>query len=378
MGKWKYSLILTITFGVVFFTNSAWSQDISNFKTGGRVLNDWVWMSSDKDLKEHAGNFTDGTEFRELRLFSSGTLNGNIDFKVQFDISDYEIELKDVYIGFKGLPVYIMVGNFKEPFSLEELTSSKYKTFMERSLPSLFYPKWNSGLQISSSAFNNRLTWAAGVFGETDNRGYGDIEEGYNITARVTGLPIYVEDGEKLLHLGLSVTNRSAVSVVRYGQQPEMHLAPNLLDTTIFSADNIVIIDGEAAGIYGPFSLQGELLSTSVESGTLKDPSFLSYYAQASFFITGEHRPYKLGVFTGVKPESNFGNGSFRALELAARYSYLDLDDGIVTGGELSNITFGINWYLNSHSRIMLNYIRSDLVDVGVANILGMRLQVEF
>ena len=377
MEKWKCSLILTITFGVVFFTNSAWSQDVSNFKTGGRVMNDWAWMSSDKDLKEHAGNFVDGTEFREIRLFSSGTLYENIDFKVQFDISDYEIDLKDVYIGFKGLPVYIMVGNFKEPFSLEELTSSKYITFMERSLPSLFYPKWNSGLQISSSAFNNRLSWAAGVFGDTDNRGYGDIEEGYNITARITGLPMYVEDGEKLLHLGISLTRRNTTANVRYAQYPEAHLAPYLVDTRNFSADNIVIIDSEAAAIYGPFSLQGELFSTLVESSTLKDPSFLSYYAQASLFITGEHRPYKSGVFTGIKPESNFGNGSFGALELAARYSYLDLDD-VINDGKLSNITFGINWYLNSHSRIMLNYIRSDLIDVGVANILGMRLQVDF
>ena len=124
--------------------------------------------------------------------------------------------------------------------------------------------------------------------------------------------------------------------------------------------------------------LQGEVFSTSVKSSTLKDPSFLSYYAQTSFFITGEHRPYKLGVFTGVEPETSFGNGGFGALELAARYSHLDLDDDVINAGKLSDITFGINWYLNSHSRIMLNYVRSDLVDVGVANILGMRLQVDF
>jgi len=378
MEKWKCSLILTIAFGAVFFTNSAWSQDVNNFRAGGRVLNDWTWMSSDEDLKKHAGNFVDGTEFRELRLFSSGTLYESIDFKVQFDISDYEIDLKDVYIGFKGLPVYIKAGHFKEPFSLEELTSKKYITFMERSLPSLFYPKWNSGLQLSSSAFNNRFTWAAGVFGDTDNRGYGDIEEGYNVTGRVTGLPVYVEDGEKLLHLGLSLTSRSTTSKVRYAQRPEAHLAPYLVDTRNFSADNIFIIDGEAATVYGPFSLQGEVFSTSVKSGTLKDPSFLSYYAQTSFFITGEHRPYKLGIFTGVEPETNFGDGSFGALELAARYSYLNLDNGIITGGKLSDITFGINWYLNLHSRIMLNYIRSDLIDVGIVNILSMRLQVDF
>ena len=60
------------------------------------------------------------------------------------------------------------------------------------------------------------------------------------------------------------------------------------------------------------------------------------------------------------------------------RYSGLDLTDGVVAGGELNDVTLGLNWYLNAHSRAMVNYIWSDLKDVGVANILFVRFQVDF
>ena len=54
------------------------------------------------------------------------------------------------------------------------------------------------------------------------------------------------------------------------------------------------------------------------------------------------------------------------AWEVALRYSNIDLEDGgfgVIGGeeGEMENVTFGVNWYLNDYSRMMFNYIHSDL-----------------
>ena len=44
-----------------------------------------------------------------------------------------------------------------------------------------------------------------------------------------------------------------------------------------------------------------------------------------------------------------------------ARYNDIDLEDASVNGGELDNITVGVNWYLNTNARVMVNYFTADL-----------------
>lgn len=55
-----------------------------------------------------------------------------------------------------------------------------------------------------------------------------------------------------------------------------------------------------------------------------------------------------------------------------------NLNDGIIQGGEMSEITFGVNWYLNPATKIMFNYVYADLVDVGKTSIGQIRYQVDF
>jgi len=74
---------------------------------------------------------------------------------------------------------------------------------------------------------------------------------------------------------------------------------------------------------------------------------------------------------------------------VALRYSNIDLNDGDPTGaangGEMDDITFGVNWYLNPQSRVMFNYVRSDVVsggvtalDAGTLSIYQFRFQIDF
>ena len=149
-------------------------------------------------------------------------------------------------------------------------------------------------------------------------------------------------------------------------------------------ADNVNLYDLEAALVWGPLSLQGEYMINDVETTFGGDLSFDSWYAQASYFVTGESRTYKNsnGVFDRIRPKRNFEWGKgLGAIELAARYSSLDLDDGGVRGGEEDNITLGINWYLNPNTRFMINYIMADIehdLYSGDINIFQTRFQIDF
>jgi phosphate-selective porin OprO/OprP len=354
-----------------------------SLKLGGRIFNDWAWMRQDSNVKAAVGDLEDGTEFRTTRLYTSGTINGNVDYKAQFDFSTTSNEFKDVYLGIRDLPIgYLKMGHFKEPFGLEELASSRFVTFMERSLANTFVPARNTGFALSSTASDNRATWAAGVFRNTDGWGEDQTEGGYNATGRVTALPWYEDGGASLLHLGAAYSFRNPDSV-QYATEPEAHLAPDFVDTTSLATDKAGVLGIESALVCGPFSLQGEYMMADVDGkDTASSPTFDGFYIQGSYFLTGEHREYKTSsaAFDRVKPKENysFKDGGTGAWEMAARYSEIDLDEGSVTGGELKDVTVGLNWRLNPNTRIMWNYVRADLDGVGDSNLFMMRMQVDF
>lgn len=364
-------------------------------KIGGRIQTDWATIDPDSELEDYFPELKGtGVEFRRARLYTSGTVYGSVDFKVQYDFAGGDADFKDVYLGLKGVPGvgHIKVGHFKEPFSLEELTSSKYITFMERSLPNAFSPSRNTGLMLHNPVLDKRMTWAVGYFYNTDD--YGDTFEGYsntNLTARLTGLPWYTEDGEKLLHLGLSYSSQSrdeAKTTVRYRARPECHLSPDrLVDTGSIAADGVSLINPEVALVFGPFSLQAEYTTASVDSTAENGPEFSGYYVYASYFLTGEHRNYKTSeaAFDRVKPRNNFHskNGGAGAWEIALRHSHIDLNDEGISGGKENNTTLGVSWYLNPNTRVMFNYVSADLeertgVDDGSVSIFESRFQIDF
>ncbi len=350
-------------------------------KIGGRIQNDWLSWIDDGDIAASSiGPQNDGTEFRRARMYISGEFYRNVFFKMQFDFEGGDAGFKDVYFGIKpGKGFKIKIGRFKEPFSLEELTSSKYITFMERSLPNVFAPSRNSGIAFSTGTLGGKATLSAGAFRETDD--YGTSEpDAYAGTARATALAYYKNDGEKLVHMGISGSARKpSGQTAVFSSGPEIHMADDFVDTGDIASPKLWLAGFEGAVVYGPFSAQAEYILMNIESDTSGDPSFQGYYFTASYFLTGEHRKYKksAGTFDKTKPNKIFGtSGGSGAWELTARYSALDLNDGPVTGGELADVSAGIAWYLNPNAKVMLNYIYTDLDKIGTGGGITARFQI--
>lgn len=356
-------------------------------KIGGRILNDYGYFAEDGDVERRVGeDFEDGTEFRRARLYFAGTIYDDIYFKAQYDFAGGDADFKDVYLGMRNVPFVrnVRIGQFKEPFSLEELTSSNHITFMERSLVNTFVPGRNTGVMFYDTMLNKRMTWAAGVFRQTDSFGDGRGGRDYNATVRLTGLPWYEEGGKKLLHVGVAYTHQNYDDdTFRFRARPESHLSPRVVDTGNFAADYGDFFGAEAAWLTGPFSLQGEYVNAMMQgSGRLAgNPNFWAASVQASYFLTGEHRPYKTSsaAFGRVRPLKNFGkDGGMGAWELAARLSFLNLNDGTVKGGRLRDLTFGINWYLNPNAKTMWNYVLANPSDGGDVSAFMWRFQLAF
>ncbi|MCG2633818.1 MAG: porin [Gammaproteobacteria bacterium] len=349
-----------------------------DFQVGGRIMVD---ATAGLDDDSNINDMNTGTEFRRARLFMKGTVYNDWGYKLQLDFSDDDLAMKDAYIQYK--PMNIKVGQFKMPFSLEEHTSSKYITFMERGLPNVFSTGRRVGLGWNTSLDN--MTFATAVYGQEAGNG-DENEEGFGIGARATFAPM--NEAGKVLHLGAAVAmekpNDASVDTLRLRSRPEVHNAPRLVDTGTFGGvDDITKLGLEAAWVTGPFSLQSEWMTYDVSGNTgMGDADFDGYYAYASWFLTGESRPYEGGEFGRVKPMSVVGKGGSGAWEVAARYSELDLNDGLIAGGELETITLGLNWYATNNIRFMMNYVMAE-ADYGLGvtdepDVIQVRAQIDW
>jgi len=346
-----------------------------SLKFGGRIQADYSLFSPDASLEAAVGSFDDGFEFRRARLFFEGDIYDKISFKAQYDFAGGEAAAKDVWIAL-DLGPELKFGHFKEPFSMEELTSSKYIAFAERSLPNVFAPSRNSGIGLAGST--DKITWGVGYFYDADDFGESTSSDNTNLTGRIAFHPLN-EDG-RVFHVGVQASTQDRASTVRWRQRPEAHLTPRVVDTGSLASTGADIVGVEIAGTAKSFWYHGEYAQADTDLIGARSATFSGSTLMVGYYLTGESRSYKAseGAWDRTKPKSNWdGEGGHGAFEIAARWSTLDLSDGPVGAGEVDDITIALNWYPNPATRMMLDYILTD-APAGDLDSIVLRWQVDF
>ena len=352
----------------------------------GRIMVDYSLLSADEPLKTTVGtNAKDGAEFRRARLGANGKYK-NVEYQIEYDFASGGATLKASYLRWRNRNNQALwFGHIKEPFGLEFLSSSKYPVFIENSLLLAFYPEYNTGIYLSDDRGAKGFSYSLGLFFDSGNFGMTsqDDEDDLNITGRATYLLRNEGQGEKLLHLGLAHSSRNG-NAFRFRTRAENHFwNQRFVDTGNIAAEGTRQTGFEVVWHNGPLQVQAEHVLAEVDAVAGMDPGFNGTYIQASYFLTGEHRPYneKYRLFSRVIPKQDYDkNGGRGAWQIAARFSTIDLNDveAGINGGEQSARTLGLNWHLNSHSRVMLNQTYSDLKGVGDAQSTTLRLQMDF
>jgi phosphate-selective porin OprO/OprP len=353
------------------------ADDAFTFKIGGRVQVQYDTYKDAMNLLAGDGDSGSDLFFRRARIYLKGTMYDNWAYKIQFNLvddGDGGGTAEDLYIRWKGAKwANITVGKHKEPLSLQELTSSKWVTTVERAAIVDFFAEGRS-LGISVGGANDFGGYQIGVFDAARNEGAN--RQLWATTGRVHLSPINSE--RALFHIGLGATHRDVDNTdfdgggeitqgIKKGDKLTVGFAGDGTEGEKRNAINL-----ELAGKAGPFHAQAEAnwrkttLETPDANIDVSDTTNSGWYVQAGGFLTGESRIYKKGTWDKVKPN----NKKLGAWEVFARAEGLNFDNSGISDatrnkGNIYNL--GVNWYPNDILRISANYVQSswkyDLAD---------------
>ncbi len=388
--KFERVAALAVLASSLMIAEAAQAQDVT-VKVSGRVQLDWSIVEA-----ENADADWNATELRRLRLGVSGKIGDTVKYKVELNTNSSEdVNVEDAFLQWTpgGGKFNVKLGQFKTHNSLDEQTSSRFITALERSaFTDAFEFNRRIGLAVNTSGDN--FTLSAGVFG--DNLSTTSDEEGTAASARGTYNPIKNDD--LLVHLGASARIRNTgdtQSDLRYRQRPVSHI-PSRIISTGRVADKDTFYGFEAAAIMGQFWASGEYGATSADCDSCSsDPSFDGMYVEAGAFLGGA-RTYKGGKFNRPKVDKPITDGGMGAFSVFARYDTLDLADEAIDGGDLDTIVVGLDWWPVKNARIGVNYFDAsanlgtstsgldsafaDLVTAGVTeeDVSGFNLRAQF
>lgn len=357
----------------------------------GRIQAEGATFNQDPANIRQLGNIPNGNDFRRVRLGIQGSgyevlfYRMEVDFVQPDEVTGRRPRLTDSYFEIRQLPTLgtFRLGQFREPYSVERLTSANDITFIERGLPQTFHTSRAFGFMFYNNSRNEKWYWWTGLFNEhATNFGeyYGDAAR-LAYDNRLVWVPWYDEPsgGRYMAAVGAAYSLRDLKGrTEKFSSAPEVNLQydamsiiPSFVTTGTLVANTTQIFHAEAFTVLGPLSFQAEYYGTMVNQVHKPQVFFQGMYVYGSYLLTGEHRPYdrKQGIFTAIKPHSNFfrvrtnrgiatGPGAW---EIAARFSSLNLSDRNIQGGTLNDVTLGLNWYATFQMRFSINYIHAFL-----------------
>lgn len=296
---------------------------------------------------------------------------------------DGKVTLYEGNIQYGGLENTILtIGYFQPRATLEDSESSNEFQFMERpeitdiarniaagdarfSMGGITYgDQWYVGGYFTGHSFGSNSNDPTIV----DNQTGGVL--------RVAGRPYMDKDWD--IHLGVSASSAFHVAQNSKGRQynvsarPELRLSSDSLVATgalshvsqVWEAGPEVAVRWDRALFKAEYIDIGVNRDNKDQKQSGPNLNFKGYYVSGGYTIFGKPRVYDIrsAAFRapGVEEEFNPAKNAWGALEAQVRWSVVDLNSKInsggIQGGKQSIISAGLNWYLNRHFRVLLDY----------------------
>jgi phosphate-selective porin OprO and OprP len=390
-----------------------------SFKVRGRLMVDAAYTGVPENFVANR-NLGFNTRVRRFRIGVEGTVPGGLGYKAEVDYANAAVGFGDVILTYTpgNAPLTVQIGNQESLNGLEQMTSSRWSSFIERAqINDAFGNTRRIGLTLGYASKDGLFRTTVGAFTAHSIDASLD-NDGYILATRTTYTP-YAFNG--FLHLGfnaqyrqfqsnaagvasISVGAPSTNQIARYRARPFLQTTDvRFVDTGNFAAKSDLILGIEAYGVFKSLHIGGEaqyLKAKAYSAGDraiglnaftggtavtpTDDPSFFGGHFEVGYFLTGETRGYKNGLFDRTKVLKPFDKGGAGAFQIIGRVDYLDLDNAKLKNGRTNNFATGVStlaatsallgrggkqtgylagltWIPTDYVRFLVNYIHTDI-----------------
>lgn len=302
---------------------------------------------------------------RRARMRIEGTINRYFDYRVEGEMADTtSVLLRDFYVRIdRSEKARLTFGQFREPFSQEELRPEPSQDFVEKSLVNLLAPARSPGIMLSGIFRRGVFEYQVGSF-----NGKGMLRDNNNGTPenalRLRFSPW--RNGQQFWLRGLAFGGAFAQGKNIGGTSLRGQTSSR--SSTFFTPESvngtIIRANAEMTWLLGPAVLRVEYDQTNQDRDNLgfagsNLPGVVAkgYMAQFTYLLTGETKSAngstapRHALFTSENGKLGLG-----AFELKARFDDLQIANGTAKSNRSQTLYVGSNWYMNRFLKHMLDF----------------------
>jgi phosphate-selective porin len=336
------------------------------------------------DVHGGVGNGNDGdvdVDMARRRIGVKGSVSHHVEFELEREIGDETAPWRDAFVNVRTLrALQVRAGQFKMPFSLDQLTSPSDLDFIYRSRAAdLLAPGRSVGASVHGRVAAKVIGYDAGLFrrdGETARFG-SNPGAGRTVAARITVAPRGRARHPKALRdveAGFSVTSGD-VAEGRYSLRGRL-TSRDAFFSPIYVNGHRVRTGADVNWRPGPFDVRAEVMRADDErrgqgllGETLPAVRAQGWYVTGVWAVAGRRaHAASRSAFSGVA-----------GLELAARVEQVsfgstgsgDLEVRTPRAAHLPVVseqawTLGVNWNVVRTVRVQANAVREQIIDTAL------------
>ncbi len=348
----------------------------------GRTNIDAGTYFEDHDMKNADGEVEtrtfNGVMVNDTRLGVKGKFTDNWEYKIEICFANKAISFRDVYVKYNiNKSNHFQIGNFFMPFGMKQLGLA-YKFEEDATVDYAFCPSRKIG---AAYLFNNdRFNLVGGIFsdGNVDNSNKfadknNNVDAGLNLAAKGIVRPVVNDESNVILHFGVGALYTNSKNPGSFSGITPNTFAPKTVISQKFDAPSYSRMEAEMIFIAKKFMLETHFQQAGADERGKSDRTTVNgILAQASYLLIGEKQNYNKA--TGLCQNASKGN-----LEFLVRYDHLDFDKDV--NGVQNDFTVGLNYFVNKHFNVKLNYVNVSVDKKGIKenfNSIQTRLQFSF